>query len=284
MRNDRIEKIGSSVIQHGKMNDRIYLMKLDEKDLPGIIGRLDSLAVSRGYSKIFAKVPFTSLPFFLDNGYAEEARVPGFYGGSVDGSFLGKYFSGERERNDDASEVEEVLRLCREKAQAPEPGYGGEIVFRKAGPSDIPDMGRIYSEVFKSYPFPIHDPRYLLETMKTHVNYFVACDGEKVIGVSSSETDSASGNAEMTDFATLPEYRGRGVAGGLLAFMDERAGEEGFFTAYTIARALSRGMNITFARNGYTFAGTLVNNTNIAGSIESMNVWYKRLKGERVKG
>lgn len=33
---------------------------------------------------------------------------------------------------------------------------------------------------------------------------------------------------------------------------------------------------VTFARNGYTFSGTLLNNTDISGSIESMNVWYKK--------
>jgi hypothetical protein len=45
---------------------------------------------------------------------------------------------------------------------------------------------------------------------------------------------------------------------------------------FTIARARSTGMNVTFAKNGYSFAGTLINNTNISGRIESMNVWYKR--------
>ena len=47
--------------------------------------------------------------------------------------------------------------------------------------------------------------------------------------------------------------------------------------AYTIARAVSYGMNITFCKRGYTFAGTLINNTNISGGIENMNVWYKAL-------
>jgi hypothetical protein len=36
-------------------------------------------------------------------------------------------------------------------------------------------------------------------------------------------------------------------------------------------------MNITFARNGYQFGGTLTSNTNIFGTLESMNVWYKSL-------
>jgi hypothetical protein len=49
-------------------------------------------------------------------------------------------------------------------------------------------------------------------------------------------------------------------------------------TAYTIARAESAGMNETFAKNGYKYCGTLVNNTNISGQIESMNVWVKKLR------
>ena len=40
------------------------------------------------------------------------------------------------------------------------------------------------------------------------------------------------------------------------------------------------GMNITFAKHGYHYAGTLNNNTNICGRIESMNVWYKSLGEE----
>jgi len=51
----------------------------------------------------------------------------------------------------------------------------------------------------------------------------------------------------------------------------------GIITAYTIARAYSFGMNITFAERDYDFDGTLTNNTNISGRLESMNVWHKRL-------
>ncbi|PLX31824.1 MAG: putative beta-lysine N-acetyltransferase, partial [Ignavibacteria bacterium] len=29
---------------------------------------------------------------------------------------------------------------------------------------------------------------------------------------------------------------------------------------------------------GYEYTGTLVNNTNISGQIENMNVWFKTLK------
>jgi beta-lysine N6-acetyltransferase len=51
----------------------------------------------------------------------------------------------------------------------------------------------------------------------------------------------------------------------------------GLRVAYTIARAMSPGINFTFAGAGYRFGGTLVNNTQIGGRIESINVWYKEL-------
>ena len=57
----------------------------------------------------------------------------------------------------------------------------------------------------------------------------------------------------------------------------EEAKRRGLKTAYTIARAVSAGMNRTFAKSGYTFAGTLVNNTHISGHIQSMNIWWKDL-------
>jgi putative beta-lysine N-acetyltransferase len=81
----------------------------------------------------------------------------------------------------------------------------------------------------------------------------------------------------MTDFATLPEFRGNGFAELLLKYMENQMVSCQMLTAYTIARAISPAMNITFGKGGYAYGGRLVNNTNIMGNIESMNVWYKKL-------
>ena len=63
-----------------------------------------------------------------------------------------------------------------------------------------------------------------------------------------------------------------GLAGLLLGRMEIEMLKKGITTLYTIARAYSYGMNITFARSGYIFSGTLPNNTQIAGGLETMNV------------
>ena len=70
-----------------------------------------------------------------------------------------------------------------------------------------------------------------------------------------------------------------GFARILLHAMETEMKNEGILLAYTIARAISRPINATFAGAGYQFGGMLPNNTNICGSMESMNVWYKKLSG-----
>jgi putative beta-lysine N-acetyltransferase len=83
----------------------------------------------------------------------------------------------------------------------------------------------------------------------------------------------------MTGFATLPDYRGHGFAGYLLRRMEGEIRSLGVRTAFAIARARSCPANITFARAGYTYAGTLADSVNICGSLEDMNVWYRPLAG-----
>ena len=99
----------------------------------------------------------------------------------------------------------------------------------------------------------------------------------RIVSLSSAEMDREGRNVEMTDFATLPTHRGAGHAVHLLDRMEDDMPNRDIPTAYTIARSMSPGMNITFAKLDYIYSGTLINNTDISGNIESMNVWYKHL-------
>ncbi|MFP4071671.1 MAG: putative beta-lysine N-acetyltransferase [Desulfovibrionales bacterium] len=279
---DLIEHLGDSLIQHGKGSDRIYLMKLKDPDPSGIIEDLEELAEEHDYSKIFAKIPARAQEDFLEAGYEIEARVPKFFAGREDGLFLGKFLS-EWRREDEAEEViDKVLQTSFEKAE----GTGlkqlsGDARVREMTPADAPDMAALYRKVFSTYPFPIFDPGYLEETMHSHIRYFGVVRSGAIQALASSETDPAQKNVEMTDFATHTSEQGKGLACILLRHMEDAMRKDGFATAYTIARAESFGMNIAFARCGYDFGGTLTNNTNIGGSLESMNVWFKPLDAGR---
>lgn len=138
-------------------------------------------------------------------------------------------------------------------------------------------MVALYDHVFETYPFPIHDPEYLKETMESHVLYFGAFYEGDLVGIASSEQSLPQRNAEMTDFAVDPKHRGRQLAYHLLIKMEGHMKAAGMNTLYTIARAKSYGMNMTFKKAGYHYTGTLYNNTQIGGQIESMHVWYKSL-------
>ncbi|HKJ79445.1 MAG TPA: GNAT family N-acetyltransferase, partial [Prolixibacteraceae bacterium] len=123
-----------------------------------------------------------------------------------------------------------------------------------------------------------HNPDYIVETMKEYgTRYFGVRDNGKLIGISTAEIDAENKNAEMTDFAVLSEYRGQKLAFRLLMKMEVEMKIQNITTVYTIARLKEPGMNKTFLNSGYRYTGTLINNTNISGSIESMNVLYKHL-------
>lgn len=278
MGKDKILEYEDSILQHGPSNDRVYIMKLAKANTGKVLKKAESIASDKGYGKIFAKVPKSSVKVFKESGFELEASVPGFYKGQEDGAFLSKYLDGQRSKMKDPDNIKKIIQIA--SARKPKKLSLRHTV-KALGEKDSKDLAKIYAEVFESYPFPVHDPSFLKNNMRSHVSYFGIYQDGKLVSVSSSEKDPKSRSVEMTDFATLPEYRGKKFALQLLKYMDQQMRSEGFCTAYTIARAKSPSMNVTFGNAGYIFSGTLKNNTNISGSIESMNIWYKSLMGAK---
>ena len=115
--------------------------------------------------------------------------------------------------------------------------------------------------------------------MLSNVVYrIVRDDGGSLIAAASADTMGAHHNAEMTDFATLPDRRGLGLAQHTLAALEEDMAEQDIPYLYTIARARSAGMNRVFYNRGYEWTGTLVKNCHIAGRFDNMHVWCKTLQ------
>lgn len=276
MQPDSIIKIGNSVLQHGPANDRVYLMKLDESDVIKVMDRVEEVAKEKGYSKVFVKVPDSAVPYFEKKGFISEAVVPLMVGGETPGCFMSRYHDPDRAVIKEQKLLDEVRQVANSKAAE----VGSEpdtSAVEKLGPEHIRQLAGLYEKVFESYPFPITDPEFILESMNSDVIFYGIFSGGKLAAAASAEMDNSWKCVEMTDFATLPELRGQGAAGKLLARMEEDMVQKGILTAFTIARAGSHGMNAVFARAGYCLAGTLPNNTQIGGRLESMNVWYKTI-------
>jgi putative beta-lysine N-acetyltransferase len=275
---DTVETRHGSRIHHGTHSDRIYVMHLNTADIEGLTATLDNLALQNGYGKIVAKIPAWAWPAFASRDYLKEAAVPCFFNGRTDGYFIAKYFSASR-RND--PRMEETLRALLKGGRRPADrdgrSRGSQHAVAACRASDAVEMSALYGEAFQSYPFPIHQPAYLTRLIDEGVGYFGVRKSGRLVAVAAAEIDPRAENAEMTDFATRPEWRGNGLAKRLLRHMESTVAAKGIKTAYTIARAGSEGMNRVFMRQGYQYAGWLTNNTQIGGRIESMLVWYKLL-------
>jgi putative beta-lysine N-acetyltransferase len=276
---DTIDRFGKgTIIQHGKLNDRIYLIKLDKNDIPDVIDHIHNLALQEAYGKIFCKVPGSSASIFISHGFIIEAIIPQYYNSKEDAFFVSKFLNSDRLLNIEKDKLFNLSLLLSEnrKKKLDFPLHHSDQLIQLDS-SRAEEISTVFRKVFDSYPFPVFDPEYIRQTMKSHVQYFGVERKKKLIALASAEIDKSGKNAEMTDFATLPEYRGKNLSVSILSAMEKKMQEQQITTLYTIARLNSIPMTKTFLKLNYTYAGTLIKNTNIAGMIESMNVLYKHL-------
>jgi putative beta-lysine N-acetyltransferase len=267
---DRIEYRNNASVHHGKFSDRAYLTEIKPEFTASDLYNIEKLAQNSGYSKIIAKVKNRHIGIFEDSSYRAEAFFPLKTGKKI--SFMTKYLKAERMAVKNGTIISDVLKVA-ERAETKE--QSTDMQMRRLTADDCEILAELYRQVFETYPFPIHSAEYLRETMQTNMRYYGIFSGKSLIAAASAETDSEMTCAEMSDFATLEEYRRLGLAGALNLELEKNLFLDGVKCYYTIARSVSYGMNKTFAGCGYTFTGTLFNNTNIGGGIESMNVWYK---------
>ena len=278
---DAIEVIGTgSIIQHGKHNDRVYLMKLAKNDSVSVLKEISQLAQTNDYSKIFCKIPKRSAPLFFADGYILEAYIPEFYNRQEDVFFVSKFLNSDRLLHIEKAQLLSLSQLLSDKLQKNKELKNNTSGYqvRKLEKSDAEKVAKLYRDIFETYPFPVHHPDYILKTMDENFQYYGMEKNGKLAAVASSEIDVEGRNAEMTDFATHVAHLGNNLSGLLLKTMEKEMRKQGILILFTIARLNSIAMNKTFFRANYQYSGTLIKNTNIAGKIESMNVYFKHLQ------
>lgn len=230
---DVITRIGNSIVQHGSHNDRIYVMKLSTHDIPDIAHRLYDMARKNRYSKVFVKVPAFALDKFTNAGYVIEAYIPGFFNGNEGSYFVANYLDRTREQEKKDNVILNVLSTARSLAGKCKDACLREgFTLHEAVPEDSEEIAGLYGKVFSTYPFPVQDPVYIRKSIKENLKYYCIRSKNKLVAAASSDVDVESNNVELTDFATLPEYRGIGLSTYLLQKMEDDMKEEfsnGFF-------------------------------------------------------
>lgn len=273
---DLIENIHGSTVQHGPHNDRIYVQHLAPDQVGALLPELEQMVATRKYGKIFAKIPSTSWPQFQAAGYSIEAVIPRFYYGKTSCCFVAKFFYNRQRTDEDFTNLQTIIK-DEKTLHNGAAGRISQFQVELCTTTDAEELASFYSTLFESYPFPVFDPGYLREIMGENVNYYCIRVENKVVAAAATESNRSEKYAEMTDFATVPDWRGKGLAACLLSHMNTEIRRSGIATAFTIARAASFGMNRVFRNCGYSYSGLLINNTQIGGEIQSMSVWYKLL-------
>ena len=237
-------------------------------------------AATLGYDKIWGFVSIAEWVELSQLHFVREGTLDGYF---PDGPGIGvaRYLSVERAQ----SRCDDVATAVAETAQAQAatpptplpPGY----VLRPARRRDCQAISDILTAVFATYPTPIDSAAAIADAMDRDVAFMLAEHEGAIVSVMSADIDREHLVAEMTDCATLPGYRGRGLMQALLARMEEEVRRIGLRSLFTLARATSPGMNIAFARLGYRYRGRFINNCHIAGDWEDMNLWVKLLDEAR---
>lgn len=260
-------------------NERITALTYHNhtEDIAPLTDYLIQMAREQGMSKAVITARGTDWSNFLTRGYTHEGTVERFYHG-MPGHIMAYFLTGERQSTDRLEEKQELLQSLLEQPAGqgevpPMPeGYGLTV----AGPDLAADLAAVYDQVFETYPSPLTDPEYIRELIESGDGLFIAvlADGQ-ITSAAAAEIDRAAGNAEITNCATLPDFRGEGLMSILIDALHQEMERQQISCLYSMARALSPGMNRALLRFGYTFRGRLVNHVHIGGGYEDLNLWER---------
>lgn len=244
-------------------------------NLLSLLDEVDKIAVQYSFEKIICMAKQEDLICFMGQGFMIEAMIPKYYNGS-DAYFVTKYYTNERRNSEkwmkEEQMITDILRSPQESKST-----DTHFLIRKATPEDAKQLAALYNTVFQIYPTPLNNPDYILQVMKDSTIFYVVLDNGVVVSAASAEVNPTFYNAELTDCATLDAYRKHGLMKKLLVQLEKELINNGIYCAYSIARALSYGMNKSFYQLGYSYTGRLTNNCYIFDKIEDMNVWVKDL-------
>ncbi|MBA2661003.1 MAG: putative beta-lysine N-acetyltransferase [Bradymonadaceae bacterium] len=259
-------------------NDRLKILDYEASDYRAMVERVNWLAAENDFEKIFWKAAEKDWRKFLTFGYQLEGILKYYFEGK-DAYVMSKFRTTERVQSDDLiAECELIEQLMGRSRVYTPPALPAGYRICMASSKHIPQLVALYRRIFQTYPSPLTHPDYIFQTMERDVLYQVVLnEAGDVVSAASAELDEKNRNAELTDCATAESERGQGLMFHILQSLEAELARRNFVAAYTLARATSFGMNLVFYRLGHEFCGRLINNCDIYGQFEDMNIWVKHL-------
>ncbi len=246
-------------------------------DATTLLYLLEEAAVSISAQKCIAKIRPSDAAIWLTNGYVIEGIWDGYFAGELAWGVC-RYIESGRRNHVSWAEEDVILRgiLSRNKKnlQTIQPPFHTRL----CDVSDASMLAELYASVFPVYPTPVSDPEYLSERMQTGTFFFaVFNDAGKLVSAAAAEPDHELKNAEITDCATDPAYRGMGWTRELILNLETHGRQFGWITTYALCRAGIGAMNATMFDLNYQYRGRFANNCRMENGFENMNLWLKWL-------
>jgi putative beta-lysine N-acetyltransferase len=222
--------------------------------------------------KTIVKTKPNDLPYFLSKGFYCEGYIKGYFDG-LDMYFMCRYHNKNRSIDQHYTHSQHIVYDILKSPISPTKASHS---IRLAGRGDASILAELYKQIFDVYPTPVQQENHILKTMDGGTKYAMIFEENTLVSAASAEINRAFKNAELTDCASLPGYRGKGHMVALLQYLSELLLKEEITCHYTLSRSQSYGMNKAFYNLGYEYGGRLINNCKIYSGRESMNVWYKK--------
>lgn len=257
-------------------NQRLKIVEY-EGDVAKLATSMIELSKQNDLGKIITVVEEGDKAAFLTNGYSLEGTIAGYFKGT-DGHCLSYFAKPERGLSILCEQEDRIISQAQEVNGQYRFSPNNKFLFRDAEEADAKPLAELYDTVFKSYPTPMDNPAYIKKVMNQKVLFKVAEIAGQIVSAASADMNQTWLNAEITDCATLPEYRGQGLLSDLIYQLEEGLIEKGYISLFSLSRALSVGVNIVLSKQGYVYSGRQINNCEIMGKFEDMNIWVKMLK------
>lgn len=276
---EKIETIEGALVYHGNMHNRIYFTEAEKVDLGTLLPKMKDLAKTQNYEKILGRTSEGSMNLLKSNGFMIEAKIPGLYNGSIDGYFLADYVNKERHQNDEKSlKIIASVKSIALAANKPDMDSHFELPtnleIKKMSLQDFEQLEDLHKKAYKYHPDQIKDKAHFNTLAELNHQFYGLFENGELLVSTILAIHEQEANLEIVDFVTHPDFRGQNLSYFLVQHLKGQMASLGCKTMYTMVRATSYGLNITFSKHGFIFAGTLTNNCVVRDTMESMNVWY----------
>ncbi len=256
-----------------RYNQRLFFISCTG-NIGSAINQLIRIGNETGAGKIIAYVQEQVKRMFEQRAFVQEGMIKGFFRGQ-NACCLSYFIDSERRNSKRLTEEDMLLKALQGDQVQSAPGSRDEYAIRNVSEDDARALADFMGSHFDTYPTPVHDPGYIKNAIAGKYVFKIALFQGEIVCCASADCNKNLLNAEITDCLTHPAFRGQGLNSCLIDLLEEDLQKSGYIALFSLARAISPGMNRIFSNKGYHYGGRMVNNCSIMGDIEDMNIWSK---------